>query len=32
MARRVQGTFTVPCYMTDPDGPGEPAVLDRARA
>jgi len=22
MARRVQGTFTVPCYMTDPDGPG----------
>jgi hypothetical protein len=20
MARRVQGTFTVPCYMTDPDG------------
>jgi hypothetical protein len=24
MARRVQGTFTVPCYMTDPAGP-EPA-------
>ncbi|GIK77647.1 MAG: hypothetical protein BroJett022_13370 [Actinomycetes bacterium] len=22
MARRVQGTFTVPCYMTDPDGGG----------
>ena len=22
MARRVQGTFTVPCYMTAPDGPG----------
>jgi hypothetical protein len=22
MARRVEGTFTVPCYMTDPDGGG----------
>jgi hypothetical protein len=22
MARRVEGTFTVPCYMTDPDGAG----------
>jgi hypothetical protein len=26
MARRVQGTFTVPCYMTDPDGAGGPKL------
>jgi hypothetical protein len=32
MARRVQGTFTVPCYMTDPDGAGGvPACSPGAR-
>jgi len=28
MARRVQGTFTVPCYMTDPDGAGPKVPCD----
>jgi hypothetical protein len=28
MARRVQGTFDVPCYMTDPDGGGPKQPCD----